>query len=453
VSTGAEHAPKYFARYAEPEAALATAIDGDYCAALVVPVSRESWSFHHGYRAALSQSAGRVLLVVVVNAAEGASRETHASNRQMLADLAAEFPDRTLLRAPGVRTEAWLACAEHCDLLWLDRASPGARLPPGEGVGLARKLGGDLAAALWLRGRVSCSQIACSDADATLPDDYFARLDSGAREAEPSTALLWPFRHEAGDDGAIDAATVLYEISLRYYVLGLSAARSRYAYQSIGSTLCFDAAAYAGVRGFPKRAAAEDFYLLDKLAKVGPVRRLSVAPLRLRARAADRVPFGTGRRTREIAELGARGADFELYSPELFRALGAVIEGLNAFADSARPDALERVVHARAPDLASPVVEVLTGLKVFAALTSAASQAPAGPVLRRRIHTWFDALRTLRFIHTLRDARLPSVPWRDALAAAPFLLEPFRDGTSAEAVCGRLLLAEAGLPELVGPTL
>jgi hypothetical protein len=453
VASGTAQPSQYFARYAEPESLLASALEARYFAALVVPLCRESLSFLDGYRAALGQSPGRVLLVLVVNGAAFASDETHAQNQRLLAELALQFADRVAIRVPGVSTPAWLAHAEHCDLLWLDRASPGALLAQGEGVGLARKLGADLAAQLWARGQISCSQIACGDADATLPADYFERLAWGAAEPERSTALLWPFSHEPGDDRAIDSATVLYEISLRYYVLGLAAARSPYAYQSIGSSLSFDAAAYASVRGFPKRAAAEDFYLLDKLAKVGPLRHASGAPLRLRARASDRVPFGTGRRTREIAELGASGVELELYAPELFAALAAVLEGLNAFAELGQPLALERSVQLQTPELAAPVLAVLQRLKVFDALVSAAKQAPAGAVLKRRVHTWFDGLRTLRFIHLLRDSRLPSVPWRAALERAPFVSEPFGSGASPEAACARLALTEAALPVLVGPTL
>jgi hypothetical protein len=171
---------KYFARYAEPEALLATGVSASYGAALVVPLCRESSEFLANYDAALRASPGRVLLVCVVNAAEDASAETHAVNRALLADFSRNFPERVGLRAPGVSTQAWLGRAEHFDLLCLDRASPRARLPPGEGVGLARKLGADLAVRLWSRGQIACAQIGCSDADATLPRDYFARLERGA---------------------------------------------------------------------------------------------------------------------------------------------------------------------------------------------------------------------------------------------------------------------------------
>lgn len=442
---------QYFARYAEPEIALVEEIDEHYSAALVVPACGEAPSLLDGFRSALERARERVLLVLVVNATDAAGGEIHAENERLLAHLAASFADRRALPSGDVGARAWLARAPSYDLLWLDRASPGARLPPREGVGLARKLGGDLVAALWARGRLSCRLIACSDADVTLPGDYFEQLTQP--ESSRSAAWLWPYRHEAGGDPAIDAATVLYEISLRYYVLGLASAGSSYAYQSVGSTLCVDASAYLSVRGVPKREAAEDFYLLDKLAKVGPLRRPPLAPVAIRARASQRVPFGTGRRSREIADELATGREFELYSPRIFAALAVVLRGLDDFARSAQVSALERAVERDEPELAQVIQQVLAGLGVLPALTNAAGQAPTGPVLRRRIHTWFDSLRTLRFVHGLRDRGLPSRPWRAALAAAPFLPASFDPGAEPGAVCQELALAEAALPVLIGPSL
>jgi len=444
---------QYFARYAEPEAKLASALSERYQAALVVPVCGEAPSLLDGFQSALSRAKERVLLVLVVNATDAASRSIHAENQRLLAQLAATFEARAAIAHDSVATRGWLARAEHHDLLWLDRASEGARLPAREGVGMARKLGGDLAAALWARGQLSCPLIASSDADVTLPADYFQQLTEPVSERVRSAAWLWPYRHEPGADAAIDAATVLYEISLRYFVLGLASAGSCYAYQSVGSTLCVDAAAYLSVRGVPKREAAEDFYLLDKLAKVGPLRRPPVTPLGIRARASERVPFGTGRRSREIAEELAIGREFVLYSPRIFRALRAVLQGLDDFAQTAEVSSLSRAVELGVPDIAPPVQQILSELGAFAALASAAGQAPTGAVLRRRVHTWFDSLRTLRFVHGLRDRCLPSLPWRQALASAPFLSAPLGTGTEPDAVCRALALAEADLPLQIGPSL
>jgi hypothetical protein len=233
----------------------------------------------------------------------------------------------------------------------------------------------------------------------------------------------------------------------------LAAAGSSYAYQSIGSTLCIDAPAYLSVRGFPKREAGEDFYVLDKLAKVGPLRRVQASAVQIRSRRSERVPFGTGRRSREIAEQIAQGQEFPLYEPRTFAALGAVLRGLDGFAESGEVAAVQRVVSAEVPQWADAIQQVLEGLGVFAALTSAAGQAPPGSVLRRRIHTWFDALRTLRFVHGLRDRCLPSPPWREALSRASFLTDPFRDGSDPVAVCRVLAGAEVALPAQIGAAL
>jgi hypothetical protein len=221
----------------------------------------------------------------------------------------------------------------------------------------------------------------------------------------------------------------------------------------VGSTLCVDAAAYLSVRGVPKREAAEDFHLLDKLAKVGPLRRPPVTPLGIRARASERVPFGTGRRSREIAEELANGQEFQLYSPRIFLALATVLQGLDEFARTAEVAAVSRAIELGVPEIAQPVQQILAELGAFVALESAAKQAPPGAVLRRRIHTWFDSLRTLRFVHGLRSRCLPSLPWRTALASASFVPEPFGSDTEPDAVCRALSLLEAELPVQVGPSL
>src|SRR5690606_17786041 len=89
-------------------------------------------------------------------------------------------------------------------------------------------------------------------------------------------------------------ALVLYEISLRSYEYGLAYAGSPYAFQTLGSTLALNPAAYAKVRGFPKRLAGEDFYILNKLIKIGPIYLRNDRCLQIKDRPSQRVPFGTG---------------------------------------------------------------------------------------------------------------------------------------------------------------
>jgi hypothetical protein len=70
--------------------------------------------------------------------------------------------------------------------------------------------------------------------------------------------------------------------------------------------------------------------------------------------------------------------------------------------------------------------------------------------LRRRLHTWFDALRTLRFLHALRDAGIPDVALNQALASAPFC-SPRAD--TLDETLERLARAERALPCDRGPAL
>ena len=130
-----------------------------------------------------------------------------------------------------------------------------------------------------------------------------------------------------------------------------------------------------------------------------------------------------------------------------------MIAGLDAFADSADVAALSRTLQALIPEYEREAHVVLARLGVFVALQSAASGAPRGRVLRRRAHTWFDALRTLRFIHGMRDACLPSLSWRTALASAEVLAAPFGNGDAPRSVCRTLAEQEAELPPQVGPAL
>jgi len=452
VPFSSPRADQYFARYAQPEAALARAVRERYLTALVVPACRERVALLDGYEAALRNASSRVLVLLVVNGWEDADDATHEANQQMLSELAARFPHAELLTAPGCEVRALLGRGAHYDVLWLDRASLGQRIPRKEGVGLARKIGADLAALLWVEGQLELPFVPNTDGDATLPADYFTRLaacavDPGCRAC---SALLFDFEHVPGGDRAIDEATTLYEIFLRYYVLGLAWAKSPYAYHSIGSTFAFHVDAYLSVRGFARRAAGEDFYLLEKLVKVLPVMAARGEPLRLAARRSDRVPFGTGQRTAQIA--GQPAGTFALYAPRIFELLSAVIAGLDAFGLSGELGHFDELLLQRTGADHALTRSALSTLGVAAALTSAAREAPPGPVLQRRVHTWFDGLRGLRFVHLLQ-AGLPDLPWREALASARFLDFPLEGVSDPAEIARALARMERAYPPRVGPGL
>ena len=104
-----------------------------------------------------------------------------------------------------------------------------------------------------------------------MPTPSGTQACSHATWPSEASAVSLPFTHRATEDPALSHATLIYELTMHHYVLHLQAIGSPYAFHTLGSSCVIHSHAYAAVRGMPLRNAAEDFYLLNKLAKVGPV--------------------------------------------------------------------------------------------------------------------------------------------------------------------------------------
>ncbi len=436
---------QYLSRHAEPEAALAAWVAGRFRHALVIPAYGERDSLFPLLGSVPAGPGGEVLIVVVLNARADSPPAIHEANAAVRERLARELPEEEDLSAsPPIRAHRLPAGA----ILVIDRAVPGHYLPEGQGVGLARKIGNDVVLALQARGTVTSPWIHNTDADVLLPADYFDQ--TATRDPAGVGCAIYFYDHRFQNDPALAEAARLYEISLRYYVLGLAWAGSPYAYQSMGSCLAIPAPAYTAVRGFPRKNAAEDFYVLDKLAKVGSILRLAGAPLILEGRPSDRVPFGTGRALRDLVGKKRGLEGFRLLHPLVFGHLAAWLRVLSGVAASGGDLAAgfrelpEDSLFFRA-DL---LEQVLGKMGAFEAVRTAAMEAREPAALLRRLHTWFDAFRTLKLIHALRDGGFPSLPWRQALAEAPFThLVAETDDEETEGLRLRLAAEERGLPE------
>jgi hypothetical protein len=335
------------------------------------------------------------LVLCVVNNRASAPPEHVAANRETLTEL------------PG------FAATGPLRLAWVDAASPGNELPPGEGVGLARKLGNDHALALLAQhgadpGAALLYQL---DADTRVPGSYLADVAKDFAERDLHAAVVDYAHPLEGDCRAIAA----YERYLRYHTLGLAHAGSPYAYPALGSIIVCTANAYARAAGFPRRQAGEDFYFLQKLAKTCGVARIPEVVVRPSARASDRVPFGTGPRV--AAWDPARDEDRLLDAPHAYETLrqwlAAVTASPNAGADAllARAEAIEPALGAFLRD---------EGFARNWERLGANARDAEGAV--RAFHGWFDGLKTIRLLHRLRDAAFPRVAAAEAVAGLLRLL-------------------------------
>jgi hypothetical protein len=407
---------QYLERYAEPEARLADHLGGPFGHALVVPASGEGACLLRAIASIPRGPRGDVLVVLVVNAAPEAAAWVHEENRRLIPRLEAMYGVPQQVSVAPAPTHLFRFPAGV--ILHVDRSLPPLQIARRDGVGLARKIGFDVCLALHTARRVASPFIHSTDADVLLPPDYFEEVELLA--PQNPAAFVYPFVHRPEPDAALASAIALYEISLRYYVLGLKFAGSPYAFHTVGSTLAIEASAYAKVRGFPKRNAAEDFYVLSKLAKVGRVVTLRGRPLTLSGRISDRVPFGTGKSVQRIAGLGVDR--FKMYDPSLFRYLRAWLGALEKLVPDSlgRFGNLLRATCAEAEIDAAPLLAVAEDSSITAALSAAARQSRGKETFARHLQTWFDAFRTLKLVHALQAGGLVPKAWWIALQDAPF---------------------------------
>lgn len=379
---------KYLDRHAEPEARLPELEDlrehGPWTYALTIPARRETIDCLAAAAAPAAQD--QVLTVLVVNAGPA------QADRQLGAALLESIEARARARwqAPGLTLHRLPEFNQ--DILLVDRCRPPRSFGERDGVGLARKLGADLIAQLIAQAAIRSPWIHTTDADARLPANHFQRVAS----LTPGAAIA-PFEHVKGSDPATDRATLQYEQTLRAYVKGLRQAGSPYAFHTIGSLISVACSTYAQARGFPRRQAGEDFYMLNKLAKLAPIHQLQGAPVQIKSRRSTRAPFGTG----PAVEALLAGAPLEVYDPKVFQILAQTLAALTIFAQTQDQTPFLRLLQTY-PNIPE--------LKTWH--TTAQRLATRYPIPQhlQRFHEHFDAFRTLKLIHAL-TTHWPKIPW------------------------------------------
>jgi hypothetical protein len=311
------------------------------------------------------------------------------------------------LRNQEMRDFATQFSGSEIELIILDHASEIRAFDDKAGVGLARKIGCDFAAACIQSGQASDPWIRCTDADAEVPVDYFSPLPPG-----PS-AYLFRFRHHFdAEDAAKAEAGLIYDAYLRYLRLGMAAAASTYAYHSIGSLIAVTAETYERVRGFPDYEAGEDFYFLNKVRKQGSIHWRAGEPVQLEGRASRRVPFGTGRSIIKILNDGRDSWPF--YAPDSFPILGTAIRDLVAGHGKILPQ--------NGPEFFA----FAESRRMLAKFQSIGEQCKRPGQWAKRCLELFDAFEQMKFLHYLRDHGRASISWREALGQAPFLPQKIR---------------------------
>lgn len=208
------------------------------------------------------------------------------------------------------------------DLVVVDCSSPslgwqGRR----QGVGWARKR------LFEVIESVCCDEevIVSLDADTRLDSDYLRRLVLTFDMHPTWSAVSVPYLHRLSGDESVDRPLLRYECYMRHYLTQMLRIGNPYAFTAIGSAMAFTCRAYRRCGGITPLQGGEDFYLMQKFAKVGSVGlwldggAKDYIPVFPSGRVSHRVPFGTGPAvSMAVAEQAVR---YPFFSPVGFDAV------------------------------------------------------------------------------------------------------------------------------------
>jgi len=269
------------------------------------------------------------------------------------------------------------------------------------GVGLARKIGMDEAAAR-LAATADCSGvIVCLDADCRVAPDYLARLQECFTGQPDCTGVSVYFEHPGlfESDDSISRAMIEYELHLRYYVAGQRLAGFPYAFHTVGSALACSMNAYVAQGGMNLRQGGEDFYFVQKLIAAGGYRALNGTTVYPGVRQSGRVPFGTGPALGRALEAGV---EFETFAPQVFRDLAVFCKALQEATPLNIPGFLA--------GLPTTLRQFLDEQEFAGRLDEISVNVASDTNFRRRVFRWFNAFRFLKFAQFCSRGAYPRMP-------------------------------------------
>ena len=385
---------------------------------LCIPCFNESPNFI----ARLPQTPN-TLIILVVNHPQGRSSDL---NRGFVEALSYERMSLKLGRCDQLITLE----VDNSHILLVDRSTDQVGFNTKHGVGLARKLAADIALKWHVLGLIQHDWIAMTDADALLPEHYFKALSAASIEIP---AVVYPFSHNQADTPEEQLALDLYELKLHHYVAGLIQANSPYAHHSIGSCMATRAKAYAQVRGVPKRAAGEDFYLLNKANKLGKIRTLGLeSTIVLSPRRSSRTPFGTGQGVNTLSNQIDPLKTKMFYPPSTFNCLKVFLDNVAAGAQTFK---------ALTESLSEEANSALVSLGLEVALKHCKTHGPTPQKFQRQLHQWFDGFRTLKFIHHLAPPQTGLLSFEEwAVKSGNTELSPFEANRKMRNYCYQNLI-------------
>ncbi|MBT8381921.1 MAG: hypothetical protein HKP17_05660 [Ignavibacteriaceae bacterium] len=334
----------------------------------------------------------KTLVIFVVNNLPSSTDDVKNDNKKSIDFLC------SLLKSAPLELENNLPLQKAVQIGLVDASSEGKELNEKTGgVGLARKIGMDLGLTAFDYNSHKKKIITSLDADCEVEKNYLSVINNSFNELNLNVATI-EFSHRADSHSELETISK-YEIFLRHYVIGLFLAQSHFTYHTIGSAFVCDIDAYIKAGGMNTRRAAEDFYFLQKLAKVYSIFKINSTVVRPSARQSWRVPFGTGK---SVTQLQNGERQFLLYDPQVFLVLKKWNE-LFYSNDSLNTELLLNKAKSIHTELYNFLIQKDFLTQWEKILGGSNSERQLG--YQRK--NYFDAFTTLKLVHHLRDYAFP----------------------------------------------
>ena len=391
-----------------------------YNSALIIPAFKEDISLLDNLKSLpfinnnKNNKNNKILVILIINAPDNASITDINTNTKLI-----KYINQNIPKISNITNNiSNYKLTKHHDLLVINKI-----IPAKQGVGLARKIANDIAFTLFTYQIISSPWVYQTDADTTLPENYFDYIPKqiSSKNFKNTAAAIFPFKHIYDKNNIkLTNAINIYENYLNNYVEKLKEANSPYAFHTLGSILAINAEHYAQSAGFPKLAAGEDFYLLNKLAKIGKIVSLEIInqPIYIQARISNRTPFGTGPALDKIIDNSNNSQNQDIlkkYEPLKTMAIDALKIVIKIFNSPPENKKIKQILDNyithniylqtcinNLNNKNYPIWQVLKDLGIEQWITKLPKNSTQKQ-LTQRYHQWFDGLKTLQFVKNISN--------------------------------------------------
>lgn len=269
------------------------------------------------------------------------------------------------------------------------------------GVGLARKIGMDLAVEHFLRKEKLRGVIVSLDADCTVTSNFLTTIWSTFSRDKSLNATIHDFYHRVEEESPIaESAVRQYEAYIRYFRSMLQYTGFPYYWHTIGSAFAVSADAYVSVGGMGRQQGGEDFYFLQKIFALGHILELKEARVFPMARLSGRVPFGTGPSLQKIIE--DTDGNKRAYSERSFQVVKQLFDMKDDFFGK-DGHMVERMVTSLDPSLQQFLNKIDFPLLISDCNGNCASLS----TFRKRFFHHFNAFRIIKYLNQVHPDPFP----------------------------------------------